>query len=85
MRVHDEASHLVGFVRNDRLVEKSGERQIGEGELRRHALGSRRGRHARQRVSAAIGRSFGQQIGEIAKNEALPVDRSGVHVKPPGG
>ena len=44
VRIDDQPGDFVGFVGNDVLVQKGGQRQIGKGILRGHALldGSRR-------------------------------------------
>ena len=70
MGVDDEPRHLVGLVGNHLLGEEGRERQVGERELRRHALLAGLGRDAGEQVAAAQRRGLGQQRLEIGKRVA---------------
>ena len=76
MGVEDQPRDLVGFVRDDGLVEYVAERQIGQRALRRNPLGHVRGGDAGEHVARAQrGRARQQrlQIGEDVSGAAYCV------------
>jgi len=81
--IDDEPRHLVGLIGDHVLQQESTQRQVGECELRGHALLAGLGRNAGQQVAAAQRRGLGQQRRQIGKRVALSADRRGVHLEGP--
>src|SRR5262245_59375482 len=82
MGVNDEASHLVGLVRNDMLAKECGEGQIGQSVLGRHLFLARLSGNASQLVAAPGWRGLGQERLEIAEHVTAISDRRDVHRGP---
>src|SRR5260370_15902278 len=82
MGVDDEASDLVGLVRNDRLAKKCGEGQIGERILRRDLFLAGLSRNAGQLVATARRRGLGEERLDIAERITAICDRGVVHRGP---
>jgi hypothetical protein len=85
MGVHDQPGDLVRLVRNDRLGEEGGQRQVGEGHLGRDALLGACRRQAGQLVPGPLGRGLAQQDAEIGKLMAGAADGVRVHGDPARG
>ena len=67
MAVEDKAGDLVGFVGDDRFVEKGGEGQIGEGHLGGDPLdGTTRG-NAGEFVASTCGCRSSKQVLEVTE------------------
>ncbi len=73
--VEQQPRHLVGLVGDDRLVEESGERQVGERHLRRHPLACRAGGDAGQDIARAQRRRARQQRPQIGEPPDRAIDR----------
>ena len=65
--VDDEAGDFVGLVGDERLFEKSAQRDFGEGHARESAFLFIFGSDAGERVARAGGCGFGQQRFQVGK------------------
>src|SRR5260370_27909118 len=83
--VDDEASDLIGLVRNDRLAKERGEGQIRESILGRDLFLAGLGRNAGQLVATARRRGFGEERLEVAEDITAISDRRAGHGGPPKG
>ena len=68
MAIDDQASDLVGLVRNDRLVEELLERHIGQRDPRGNHLLGAFGSNTGKAITGARGTCLGKEIAEIVKN-----------------
>jgi hypothetical protein len=75
MRIHDEPRHFIGFIRNDRLLEKAAQRHLGEAELRGNALLRRRRCQPREFVARTSRRRLRQQLAQ--RREGMPATGNG--------
>ncbi len=76
--VDDEACHLVAFVRHDGIAQECGERRVGQGHLRRHALFVVARRDPGQIVAGARRAGFGEQVLERVETICVSADGVGI-------
>src|ERR1700735_5168247 len=79
VRIRDQPGDLVGFLSNDVLVQKRGERQIGKCILRGNPFLEALRRNAGEPVAATRGRCLAEQRLEIAEYIAALSDRCTIH------
>jgi hypothetical protein len=79
MRVDDQTRDFVGLVRNDVLLQKSGQRHIGERILRGDPFLAALRRNAGKLIAAAQRRGLAEQRLEIAEHVTALSDRRMIH------
>ncbi len=78
VRVDDQASHGISFIRHQRLLQQRRQRQIGQRCARRHALGGAARGNARELIARALGRGLGHQVAQVGEQIALRADGGGI-------
>ena len=79
MGIEDQPRHLVGLVRDERLLQKHREGQIGETQPRCHALLVALGSHPGKIVAGARRRGLGQQHLQVREGVGPHTDGLLVH------
>ena len=67
MRIENKPRHLIDLIRHHGLVEKAGERQIGEGHASRHALFAACRRKPGKRIPARSSEARARSVGKSSK------------------
>ena len=67
MAVHDQPGDFIVFIRNDRLVQETLQRHIGQSHLRADALFPAFGSHSGQDIPRSIGGRLGKEFAEGGK------------------